>query len=190
MSRGYWAQPAKWARMGPARVFCASMSDVFDKRGPGSERTRLWQVIRDTPQLEWLLLTKRPQNIRRYAPSDWPLPNVRLGVTTENQEEADRRLAVIAELPHRLAPFVSAEPLIAPVDLSAYLHLIGWVIVGGESGPRFRQMRQEWPTSIRDQCQEVGVPFFFKQWGGRTPKAGGAKLVGRHWREFPPILLR
>ncbi|NKC10993.1 MAG: DUF5131 family protein [Gammaproteobacteria bacterium] len=185
MSAQYWKQPRKWAKKGAARVFCASMADVFDKRAPATERVKLWALIRETPELEWLLLTKRPQNMSRFLPCDWPLGNVRLGVTTENMEEVERRAPVLLKLPHRLAPFVSAEPLLESLDLSGYLGDVGWVIAGGESGPRFRTVQAGWLLSLRDQCLDAGVPFFFKQWGGRTPKAGGHELEGQAWRQFP-----
>lgn len=186
MSVSYWRQPLRWAKRGAARVFCASMADVFDKRAPETERARLWALVRETPELEWLLLTKRPQNTHRYLPSDWPLPNVRLGVTAENQREAERRLPVVLDIAHELAPFVSAEPLLEHIDLSAYLRDIGWVIAGGESGARSRPVEADWLRSLRNQCVSAGVPFFFKQWGGRTPKAGGHLLDGEPWRQFPP----
>jgi protein gp37 len=161
------------------------MADIFDKRGPETERARLWQLVRDTPNLEWLVLTKRPQNICKFVPRDWPLKNVRLGVTTENQDEANRRIRKLLDVSHALPPFLSAEPLLEAVDLSRYLSKIGWVIVGGESGPRARSMDAAWVRALLEQCTTAGVPFFFKQWGGKTPKAGGHLLDGREYRQFP-----
>lgn len=127
----------------------------------------------------------------------WPLPNVWLGVSTEDQKWADIRIPALLETPAAVR-FISAEPLIGPITLSA--DAIGryyggdpredergldWVIVGGESGRGARPMHPDWARSLRDQCTSAGVPFLFKQWGGRTPKANGRDLDGRTWDEYP-----
>jgi protein gp37 len=113
----------------------------------------------------------------------WPLPNVWLGTSIENDDYVGRADAL------RAAPaairFLSLEPLLGPLP-SLDLSGIDWVIVGGESGPNFRPMRAEWATDLRDRCAASGIPFFFKQWGGRTPKSGGRLLEGRTWNEMPP----
>ncbi len=110
----------------------------------------------------------------------WP-ENVWIGVSVESQPYA-YRMDLLRQVPARVR-FVSCEPLLGPLELD--LTGIGWVIVGGESGPKHRPMKPEWVRSIRDQCVSAGVPFFFKQWGGRTPRSGGRLLDGRTWEEFP-----
>jgi len=188
----YWRQPLAWdkeaARKGRrARVFCASMADVFeDRRDLDTLRQRLWRLIEDTRNLDWLLLTKRPDRIGDLAPwnKTWPA-NVWLGTTAENQKWAARRL------PHLLANpaavhFISCEPLLGPVDLREWLpargrnRAVSWVIAGGESGHRARPMNPEWARSLRDQCRARGVPFHFKQWGNWRPAA--ATSNGRELR--------
>ncbi len=207
-----WRQPIRWnaeaERTGVRRkVFCASLADVFDNQVDPDWLLDLWWMIGHTPHLDWLLLTKRPQNIRGMLPDlgegpEWPWPNVWLGTTVENQEEAERRI------PHLLAVrakvrFLSCEPLLGPIDL-ARLHgstadglehwwesclsgkrfdpwsdgdvattRIDWVIAGGESGPSARPSHPDWFRSLRDQCATAGVPFFFKQWGEWSPVGSG-----------------
>jgi len=182
LSEAYWRQPLAWdqeARRGStrARVFCASMADVFeDRRDLDEKRARLWPTIEATPNLDWLLLTKRPQNMRRLTPwgEHWPT-NVWAGTTTENQKWADKRIPELLEVPSA-THFISAEPLLGPLDLRRWLvtgprHSINWVISGGESGPHARPMNPEWARAIRDQCQAAGVAFLFKQWGNWKPIA-------------------
>lgn len=182
LSDAYWRQPLLWnadAERGNvrARVFCASMADVFeDRRDLDEKRERLWPLIEATPALDWLLLTKRPQNMRRMAPwgDRWPA-NVWAGTTAENQRWADKRLPELLEVPAAVR-FISAEPLLGPLDLRPWLegtrngrYAIDWVITGGESGPRARPMSPEWARSLRDQCRTAGVAFLFKQWGNWKP---------------------
>jgi protein gp37 len=134
-----------------------------------------------TPWHTYQILTKRADRVRRLGPElDWP-PNVWMGVSIENQVYAfrARRLREVAAA----VRFLSVEPLLGPVKLD--LDGIHWVIVGGESGPHARPMDLEWVRQVRDQCLAAGVAFFFKQWGGRWPKAGGRLLDGRAWDEFP-----
>jgi protein gp37 len=133
----------------------------------------------------------------------WPLPNVWLGTSVENQEWADKRIPLLLETPAAVR-FLSCEPLLGPIDLTPpdyrgsnvnrnlWLEGINWIIVGGESGPGARPMHPDWARSIRDRCihrtdmrRPWPLPFFFKQWGGRTPKAGGRKLDGRTWDQMP-----
>lgn len=159
-----------------------TMSDV---------RTRLFALIDSTPNLDWLLLTKRPENIARLWPFGWyddhfTWPNLWLGASVENQEQADRRIPLLLKTPAAVR-FLSVEPLLGPVDLEPFLQYepfhenykmtfstkewrgIDWAIVGGESGPGARPMHPDWVRSIRDSCLEAKVPFFFKQgskdWG-------------------------
>lgn len=126
-SQKHWNEPLKWARKAREagerrRVFSASMADVFDDQGPASERERLWALIRETPDLDWLLLTKRPENVAAVLPGDWGAgyANVWLGVTAEDQANADRRIPILLELPARVR-FLSCEPLVEPLDLTPYL---------------------------------------------------------------------
>jgi protein gp37 len=181
MSDAYWRQPIAWDRDAAAggrrdRVFCASMADVFeDRRDLDVPRERLWQLIVETPHLDWLLLTKRPQHVAPMAPwgAAWPR-NVWLGTTVENQRWAEKRLPHLLAIPAAVH-FVSCEPLLGQLDLGRWLspsrihgHL-GWVIAGGESGHRARPMNPHWACALRDQCQAHGVPFHFKQWGNWRP---------------------
>lgn len=177
-----WREPLKWNRKAAAegrrmRVFCASLADVFDNQVPDEWRADLFVLIRATPNLDWLLLTKRPQNIAKMLPPDWGAgyPNVWLGTTVENQTEADRRIPHLLNVPARVR-FLSCEPLLGPVDLTAhFLNPQGftdtprWVIAGGESGPGARPTHPDWARSLRDQCAAAGVPFHFKQWGEYRP---------------------
>jgi len=150
------------------------MADVFEDRGDlDDKRARLWPLIEATPHLDWLLLTKRPYNIRRFVPwgDRWPM-NVWAGTTAENQRWAEKRIPVLLEAPAAVR-FVSAEPLLGPLDLRAWLNDEGlkWVIAGGESGPHSRPMNPEWARALRDQCLAAGVSFLFKQWGNWSPTA-------------------
>ena len=177
LSDAYWRQPRRWNAEAQqsghrARVFCASMADVFEwKRGLSDWRHRLWHLIEETPCLDWLLLTKRPHLVRRLAPwdDDWP-DNVWLGTTVENQRWVDKRLPRLTEIPARTR-FLSCEPLLGPVDLRSWLErdAVHWVIAGGESGPRARPSDPLWFSAIRDQCEAHETPFHFKQWGEWAP---------------------
>lgn len=183
LSDSYWRQPAAWneeaARSGArARVFCASMADVFeDRRDLDGKRARLWEVIAQTPMLDWLLLTKRPQNIQRLAPygKDWPA-NIWLGTTAESQRWLEKRMKFLSVIPAKVL-FLSCEPLLGSLDFSQWStssrsrkpRMADWVIAGGESGHHARPMNPEWLESIRDQCVEMGVRFHFKQWGNWAP---------------------
>ena len=182
----HWSEPLAWNKAAaPAgvrkRVFCASMADVFDKDAPAEERQRLWRLIEATPHLDWLLLTKRVGNVLRMLPPSWQaaLPrNVWLGISVVTQEEVDRDVPKLLEIPATIR-FLSCEPLMEPISFrwTAWAkrrpdgvlgHLDGlkgidWVIVGGESGRQARPMVEFWASDIRHQCAEAGVPFFFKQ---------------------------
>lgn len=198
-SETQWDQPRKWneaaKRAGRrARVFCASMADVFDTAAPADALGRLWDMIRFTPWLEWQLLTKRPENIRAALPADWGhgYRNVQLGVSVEHQAAADTRIPLLMEIPARTR-FLSCEPLLGTVDLSNWLNRctycdksdilaqggrhqgcglslgLDWIIVGGESGHGARAMLTAWARGLRDQAAAAGVAFFFKQWGEWGP---------------------
>jgi protein gp37 len=185
----YWARPLKWSADAAAagerhRVLCASMADLFDASAPQGQLERLWALIRRTPSLDWLLLTKRPGRIARSLPPDWGdgYPNVWLGVSVEDAPAARSRLPVLGELPAALR-FVCCEPLLGPVDLRPWAQAIDWVIAGGETGPGARPLHPDWAHGLRDQCEEAGIPLFFKAWGaGRA----GRRLDGRAWQQLPP----
>jgi len=280
-AESYWKLPLKWDKeareeqllteLPRRRVFCASLADVFEDRAELEEpRVRLFDLILATPHLDWLLLTKRPENILRLTPPAWSgpdfpgdtpqgdgqtfrfcRPNVWLGASVENQATADERIPHLLKIPAAVR-FLSCEPLLAPVDLTQLgfpdgsgtrnaltgqfrlkvkgvdghpdfvaetqepkLPRIDWVIVGGESGHGARPMHPDWARSLRDQCQNAAVPFFFKQWGEYGPeqvgkvmftpvhsgvpmdtpasmfqvgkKVAGRLLDGREWSEFPKV---
>ncbi len=177
----HWKEPATWNQEAREsrerkRVFCASMADVFEDRAVlQPHRERLWNLIEATTNLDWLLLTKRPENVARMVPWKklWPR-NVWLGTSVENQEYAERRLPHLLAQPAAIR-FLSCEPLLGYLDLKKWfkrpsLHPIDWIIAGGESGPNARPMHPDWATGLRDQCQTNGVPFHFKQWGHWVPE--------------------
>lgn len=155
LSDAYWRQPLMWDKQASeaktrARVFCASMADVFeDRRDLDPWRTRLWTLVEQTPHLDWLLLTKRPDSVEALVPwrNQWPT-NVWLGTTIENQKWAERRAPLLIRLPAAIR-FVSCEPLLGQVDLTQWMargagHSIDWVIAGGESGHHARPTHPEW----------------------------------------------
>ncbi|MCG7932124.1 MAG: phage Gp37/Gp68 family protein [Candidatus Thiodiazotropha lotti] len=189
LSADNWRKPKRWQKRAEKdgirrKVFCGSMCDVFDKNAPEGQRERLWQLIRETPMLDWQLLTKRAPNIEKHLPADWGdgYSNVWLGVTVEDQKHGLRRLDVLREIPAKVR-FLSIEPLLedlGDIDLTG----IHWVIVGGESGHHARTMNPEWVWRIKDQCWWQGVPFFFKQWGGRKDK-GGCLMNGAEYKQWP-----
>lgn len=224
-AESYWRQPIKWNREAAAagerrRVFCASLADVFEgpetmpagnRRDVLEARHRLFELIEQTDWLDWLLLTKRPQNIMTMVTAAWRagyMPsNVWLGTSAEDQQTADERIPHLLQAPATMR-FLSCEPLLGEVVLGHWLphggwggDAIDWVIVGGESGHRARPMHPDWARSLRDQCQAAGVPFFFKQWGEFIPTseyrdgqqfmsrvgkhAAGRMLDDRVWNEFP-----
>ena len=204
-SESNWKLPLKWNRQDEKegkryRVFCASLADVFDNEVPQDWRNDLFDLIFQTPNLDWLLLTKRIGNARKIidvSTFDGSIPeNVWLGATVVNQEEAARDIPKLLQIPAEVR-FLSMEPLLEHINLT---HLdvdqhsdwcqinaltgkhtdmgrpcpdvpsIDWVIAGGESGPHARPMQADWVRSIRDQCAAAGVPFLFKQWGEWAPE--------------------
>ena len=177
LSDAYWQQPHRWNRLARltdqrARVFCASMADVFEwKKELTPWRHKLWQLIEETPHLDWLLLTKRPHLAMRLTPwnANWPR-NVWLGATVENQKWVEKRLPHLESIPANIR-FLSCEPLLGEVDLRLWLenNLIHWVIAGGESGSNARPSNPDWFLSLRDQCNAHNTPFHFKQWGDWAP---------------------
>ena len=174
------AVPYGWRQ--PRVVFVNSMSDLFHEEVPLEFIVRVFEVMRETPRHTYQVLTKRSRRLRDIgAKLDWP-PNVWMGVSVESARYKFRMNHLRAV--EAAVRFVSAEPLLGPlgeIDLTG----IDWVIAGGESGPRARVMDISWGREIRDQCAAAGVDFFFKQWGGRTPKIGGRELDGRTWDDIP-----
>ena len=178
----HWGEPLKWnneaRELGVRyRVFCASMADVFeDRRDLDASRERLWKLIDQTQSLDWLLLTKRPEAVRKLTPwaNVWP-QNVWLGTTVESQEWAKKRLPHLMSSPAAIR-FLSCEPLLGPLDLAPILGTsktgIDWIIAGGESGAHSRPMDPQWVRSLRDYCRRAKIAFHFKQWGHWAPTAG------------------
>jgi len=170
-----WVKPKKWNKQSsdaPGRtfVFCASLADVFDNAVDPEWRADLFAVIRATPNLTWLLLTKRPQNIIKMAEAAGSLPwNAALGTSIEDRERLRVNAPALARAAKVLNPafsFWSCEPLLE--DLGEIADLPDWVIVGGETDQgahKARPAKPDWYRSIRDQCEVAGVPFHFKQWG-------------------------
>jgi protein gp37 len=182
--------PYRWS--GSRLVFVNSMSDLFHAKVPVAFIRRVFQVMENTPQHTYQILTKRSLRLRRVAASlPWPR-NVWMGVSVENHA-ALKRVDELRDVPAAVR-FLSCEPLLGPLT-GLDLDGIGWVIAGGESGPRHRQAHPEWVRQIRNKCVQADTPFFFKQWGGRTPKQRGRALDGRIWDEMPvnaaePLLSR
>lgn len=172
--------PLSWKR--PRRVFVNSMSDLFHAQVPVTFIRQVFDVMAATPQHTYQVLTKRARRLRRLAGALTWSDNVWMGVSVEGVEAVHR----IDDLRRVSAAvrFLSCEPLLGPLS-NLRLDGIGWVIAGGESGPNARPMDPAWVEDLRDQCATAAVPFFFKQWGGRTPKAGGRELDGRTWDEYP-----
>lgn len=236
--------PLRWRN--PSRVFVDSMSDLFHPDVPMEYILRVWITMTYAQNQTFLILTKRPERmklfIEEYLPGAWwlatatlklldfPLPNVWLGVSAEDQRSADERIPILLGTP-AAKRFISVEPMLGPVDLTNINGALTtwqnnggvdcvdegklrWVICGGETGPGARPMHPDWARSLRDQCQDTGVPFFFKSWGDWEPayvsmglnakfrvftfpdgqtmyhtgkKKAGRSLDGREWNEFPEV---
>lgn len=187
----HWAEPLKWNKAAMEagerrRVFCASMADVFeDRRDLDTHRDRLWELIKVTPHLDWLLLTKRPKNVSLFLPLScarrmWP-DNVWLGTTVENQSQAELRIPHLLETGARVL-FLSCEPLLGPIKIQDWG--IHWVIAGGESGPGHRMMDLGWAHALRADCLTRNISFFFKQTSGPRPGMNPDAL-GKFYQEFP-----
>lgn len=178
--------PTGWSH--PRMVFVNSMSDLFHHDVPDEFVSRVFEVMLKTSRHVYQVLTKRPSRAARF----WKHHAVRFGLseipehiwmgTSVESQDVEYRVRHLRLVPARVR-FLSCEPLLGPLIVP--LEGIHWVIVGGESGPNRRAMDPAWAELIRDQCVQSGVPFFFKQWGGRTPKAGGRKLGGREWNQVP-----
>jgi protein gp37 len=191
-----WQQPLRWNRKAEAagrhaKVFGPSLADPFDAEVSPVWREDYLRLIEATPQLDWILLTKRPLVARKFFAGRKVPDNLWPGITSENQAMLDLRAPHLLAIDARIH-VVSAEPLLGPLDLGRYLPGIDWVIAGGESGPRARPSDPDWLRALCSQCAAVGVPFFFKQWGEHghdMRKIGrrrtGAVLDGRAHRDAP-----
>jgi len=198
-SHGNWRQPERWARAAREAyaagetmrhtVFCASLADWLDNQVPRQWRNELGTLIGATPELDWLLLTKRPENYQRLAPwePDKPPANVCLGVSTENQEMFDHRWPIISKFPAKMH-FISAEPLLGPIDMRGRPKP-DWVITGGESGPKRRVLDIENVRLLRDQVLPHNIAFHHKQNGGHRGTEAGCLVDGVEWKQFPPQLM-
>ncbi len=166
----------------PTRFFVNSMGDLFHSQVPEEYIRRVFEVMRQADWHIFQVLTKRAGPLRRLGQHlDWP-PNVWMGVSIENDLLTPRADA-LREVPAAVR-FLSLEPLLGPLP-SLRLEGLHWIIVGGESGSDARPMAEAWAVDLRDRCVAADIPYFFKQWGGRTPKAGGRLLQGREWNEMP-----
>ncbi len=224
------SKPLSWRK--PSRVFVNSMSDLFHELVPFEFIDKVFAIMALTPQHTYQVLTKRPERMKEYAatdnrigliaaaaqhlmwddtlkgnlafPLDYPLPNVWLGTSVENQRWADERIPHLLQTPAAVR-FLSCEPLLGPVDLwgaryewpmnaggygsaFAWGRGIQWVIVGGESGPNYREMDLQWARDIRDQCEAAGCAFFFKQQSARRSETNPF-LDGVQYHEFPEVVV-
>jgi protein gp37 len=172
--------PLRWRQ--PRQIFVNSMSDLFHESVPDEYIRRAFDVMAEAHWHVFQVLTKRARRLAELAAwLPWP-SNVWQGVSVENARYASR-VADLVKVPAAVR-FLSVEPLLGPIS-HLPLDGIDWVIVGGESGPGHRPVQPEWVRAIRDQCKEARVAFFFKQWGGPTPKAGGRLLDGQEWSAMP-----
>jgi protein gp37 len=172
--------PTRWAA--PRVVFVNSMSDLFHAKVSDDFIRKVFDVMESTPRHTYQLLTKRPTRLARLAPKlAWP-SNVWMGVSVEENKQA-ARVDRLREVPAAVR-FISAEPLLGPLD-EVDLTGIDWLIAGGESGPRCRTAEFDWIDDLRMRCAEDGIAFFFKQWGGRTPKANGRLLGDQTFDQMP-----
>lgn len=187
-----WRKPLAWNRQAAAtgtrpRVFCSSLADVFeDHPDANAARPELWELVGSTPHLDWLLLTKRPENIARMLPHQWtilPMPNVWLGTSVEDMRVASRVDALRSV--RAAVRFISYEPALGPLD-DLDLSGIDWVIYGGESGADFRSDDRDWARTMRDRCQQAGIAFFYKQASGRFP-GRETLLDGVEHHEWPGV---
>lgn len=215
----YWRGPLLWQKRAQLffaqhgrrqRVFCASLADVFDNKADRKWRLDLFDLIKNTPDLDWQLLTKRPQNIKKMLPNDWSVesyPNVWLGFTAEDQERFDQRKRFIAEVEASVW-FVSYEPAIGALRIAQADPKPDWLIVGGESGHGSRPLNPTWVRDVIADCRKLSIAPFLKQWGsyGNNPLVhdlertiddakradpfgkGGGLLDGSICREFPKLV--
>lgn len=183
-------EPLGWRR--PRRIFVNSMSDLFQEGVPTSFVEQVFETMARANWHIYQVLTKRAKRMRDLVSG---LPDrlaghahIWLGVSVEDRKYGVPRIDVLREAPAAIR-FLSIEPLLEDLG-NLDLNGVHWIIVGGESGPGARPMKKEWALSIRDQCRDQGVPFFFKQWGGVQKGKHGRLLAGRTYDEFPRLLKR
>lgn len=190
----HWREPLKWNRLAfeagkRALVFCASMADVFEDRDDLIEpRAKVFALIEQTPNLDWLLLTKRPQNMVKFAASAWPRmwpTNVWAGCTAEDQEWADKRIPHLLEVPAH-TKFISYEPAIGPVDFRTHMRGLDWIIYGGESGGGSRPSDLAWARSVVAQTRGTRTAAFVKQMGAKAFD-GGERIRFNHPKGGDPL---
>jgi protein gp37 len=172
--------PLKWRK--PQTIFVNSMSDLFHEDVPDEFIFTIFNIMNQASWHRFQILTKRSDRLLQLnLKLNWA-PNIWMGVSVEDSEHTYR--AEQLRLTNAAIKFLSLEPLLGPI-IDFNLNGLDWVIAGGESGPSARPMEPYWVTSIRDQCQNYEVPFFFKQWGGVRKKKAGRELEGRVWDEMP-----
>ena len=187
-----WRKVLKWNEHAEIenrrhRVFCGSMMDWCDNNAPEKALNDLWDLIRNTPMLDWQLLTKRATRIADCLPYDWGdgYQNVWLGVTCEDCKHGYPRIAALREIPAKIR-FVSAEPLLDWLyQADRHLESVDWLIIGGESGPNFREIPREWFTDLIYLGKQAGCSIWFKQWGGNSRNKGGCLVDGTELKEWP-----
>lgn len=173
-------EPLGWKKS--RLVFVNSMGDLFHEKIPFEFIQKVFNVMNRCPQHIFQILTKRSQRMAELAGLLKWSENIWMGVTVENGDYV-HRIESLRRVPARVC-FLSLEPLLGPLD-DLVLDGLDWVIVGGESGPQSRPIKEEWVLSIQSKCQKEGVPFFFKQWGGVHKKKAGRLLQGRTWDQLP-----
>lgn len=174
--------PLRWGK--PKMIFVNSMSDLFHESVPDEYIKKVFAIMVKADWHVFQILTKRAERLSKLAPQlPWP-GHVWQGVSVESQPYT-KRVTALRKVPASVR-FLSVEPLLGPI-IKLPLDGIHWVIVGGESGPRHRPINPQWVREIRKQCLTANVPFFFKQWGGRTAKSGGRILDGQTWDEMPVL---
>lgn len=173
--------PLKWKQ--PRKIFVNSMSDLFHEKMPYWYLEKCFDVMKQANWHIFQILTKRPDKMQEFAESYGDIADhIWLGTSVEMSIYKER-IAILRNIDVSIR-FVSFEPLLGPIG-SVNLSGISWAIVGGESGPRHRPIERSWVRELKRECRSQNVAFFFKQWGGATPKAGGRILDGRTWSEFP-----
>lgn len=185
-----WNNPRRWNRKAAQtgyrpRVFCASLADVFDNEVDQAWRDDLWQLVRETPLLRWIFLTKRIGNAAKMLPTDWPFPNAGLMSTIVTQAEWDRDWPKLERTPAAWRG-VSIEPTLERIDIGAARP--DWIITGGESGPGFRPLDMDAVRFLRDQCARAGIAYHHKQNGGLRGKDSGCLIDGEEHKFFPAAL--
>lgn len=184
-----WKKPHRWNRQAeksgkPLKIF-SSLCDPLDNEVPETWRSDYWSIVRATPHLRWLILTKHIANAARMLPPDWPLPNAGLMETVVNQKEWNRDWPPLRDIPAAWHG-ISMEPLLGSIDIGDARP--DWIIVGGESGQKHRPLDLSAVRSLERQCRRNGIAFHFKQIGGLRPTDGGCLLDGREHKAFPPAL--